>query len=480
MIIYYTSTEKGASMMSFSGLSPADPQYVRDLGDGLRLRWSRAEDAEELARLECEVFLNRPTEPLNQPLAWHVRELLSDSHPLMGSGDFALVEDRRGGGNRVVACACLWRQFWDYEDVRLLVGRPELVISDPDYRHRGLIRALFGLLHARSEAEGALVQAITGIPYFYRQFGYEYALELDGYLTLPVALIPPAPDDGREPVRLRDATLEDLPAIMALYEARRQQGELVVSTPISEKWWRYQLTHWQDCRTGEHWHVQVMDSEREDFLGFLVMPTMRWRSAVPVMHCFEVVPGVDLFWLLPPVLRAILARGRQMPVRREPAEIDHLRFYLSTEHPIRAALLRLPNRYGEPLAVRSSRPYAWYVRVPDLAAFLRRVAPVLEHRLARSPLAGYSGKLSLHFYGRELLLHFQAGQLERVQELKPAFDYEQADAAFPPQAFLPLLFGYRSLDELSYAFPDIEVKPTAEMLLQTLFPKRPSWATPLG
>ncbi|WP_052888425.1 GNAT family N-acetyltransferase [Thermogemmatispora carboxidivorans] len=466
--------------MPFTDSSPADPQYVRDLGDGLRLRWSRPEDVEELARLECEVFLNGPADPLNQPLAWHVRELLSGSHPLMGSQDFALVEDTRRSSRRVVACACLWRQPWDYEDVRLLVGRPELVVSDPDYRHRGLIRALFELLHARSEAEGALTQAITGIPYFYRQFGYEYALALDGYLSFPVALIPPAPEEGREPVRLRDATLEDLPAIMALYEAHRHQGGFAVSTPISEEWWRYHLLHQQGCRTGEHWHIQVIGSDSESFLGFLVMPTKRWRSLVPVMHCFEMVSGIDLFRLLPSVLRAILARGHQIPVLRDAEEIDHLRIFLSDEHPIRAALLRLPDRYGEPLTVRSSRSYAWYVRVPDLAAFLRRVAPVLERRLSRSPLAGYSGRLRLHFYGRELVLHFQAGRLESVQELKSAFDYEQAEAAFPPQAFLPLLFGYRSLDELSYAFPDIEVKPTAELLLQSLFPKRPSWALPLG
>jgi hypothetical protein len=463
-----------------SELSLADPAYVRDLGDGLRLRWSCASDAEELARLTSQVFYHMPADPLHTPLAWHVRELLSGTHPLMGSQDFALVEDTRRDRERVVACACLWRQHWDFEDVRLLVGRPELVATDADYRHRGLVRAMFELLHARSEAEGALVQAITGIPYFYRQFGYEYALELDGYLVFPLALVPPPPEDGQEPVRLRHATLEDLAAIMALYEAHRRRGQLLVSTPIAEEWWRYQLTHWQDPRTADHWHVQVICSAAESFLGFLVMPTMRWRSEVAVMSCFETLPGFDLFRLLPALLRAILAWGRTMRVRREFVEIDHLRFYLSREHPVRAALLRLPNRYGEPLAVRSSRPYAWYVRVPNLAAFVRRVAPVLERRLAASPLAGYSGRLCLHFYGRALQLHFVAGRLERVQPVARAFDLEEADAAFPPLVFLQLLFGYRSLDELRFAFSDVDVRPTAELLLETLFPKRPSWAIPLG
>ena len=104
---------------------------------------------------------------------------MSGTHPLMGPGDFALVEDQSKPHNPLVACTCLWRHTWEYEGIPFAMGRPEIVASDPAYRHRGLIRALFELIHARSEAEGHLVQAITGIPYFYRLFGYEYALDLE-------------------------------------------------------------------------------------------------------------------------------------------------------------------------------------------------------------------------------------------------------------------------------------------------------------
>jgi hypothetical protein len=43
-----------------------------------------------------------------------------------------------------------------------------------------------------------------------------------------------------------------------------------------------------------------------------------------------------------------------------------------------------------------------------------------------------------------------------------------------------LLFGYRSLDELRYAFPDVWVKDEAELVLKTLFPMKPSWVVPMG
>jgi len=41
---------------------------------------------------------------------------------------------------------------------------------------------------------------------------------------------------------------------------------------------------------------------------------------------------------------------------------------------------------------------------------------------------------------------------------------------------LQLLFGYRSLDELRYAFSDVRVeKSEAEVVLNALFPKKFSW-----
>ncbi len=42
-----------------------------------------------------------------------------------------------------------------------------------------------------------------------------------------------------------------------------------------------------------------------------------------------------------------------------------------------------------------------------------------------------------------------------------------------------ILFGYRSLDELRYAFPDVWASSEAEQLLNVLFPTRPSWVMQL-
>src|SRR5580700_4665978 len=169
----------------------AVPDYRRELGGGLIGRWSTPEDTENIAQLCGLVFRDKEDEPINIGMMDRVRQHMSGDFPLMGPGDYAVIEERTGKeGNPLVACTCLWRREWEYEGIAFGVGQPEFVATHPNYRNRGLIRALFDMLHARCEAEGRLVQGITGIPYFYRQFGYEYALELEGRRVAYLSLIP--------------------------------------------------------------------------------------------------------------------------------------------------------------------------------------------------------------------------------------------------------------------------------------------------
>jgi hypothetical protein len=114
------------------------------------------------------------------------------------------------------------------------------------------------------------------------------------------------------------------------------------------------------------------------------------------------------------------------------------------------------------------------VRVPDLPAFLRYVAPVLEQRLASSVAAGHTGELEVSFYGDGLRLELDRGRLSKVEDWNPTVE-ETGDAAFPDLTFLQLLFGHRSLEELDHTFADCRPGGgDARVLLTALFPRRPS------
>ncbi len=82
--------------------------------------------------------------------------------------------------DKIVSSLNLIPQTWSYEGIEFGVGRPELVGTLPEFRGKGLVRAQFDEIHKWCIERNMPVQAITGIPYFYRQFGYEMALDLVG------------------------------------------------------------------------------------------------------------------------------------------------------------------------------------------------------------------------------------------------------------------------------------------------------------
>lgn len=441
--------------------------YRRDAGNGLVLRWSTAEDVERIAILHGMVHRDSADAPLNADYIRGVRELMSGDHHLMGPGDFAIVEDTSREGNPVVASTCLWRHTWTYEGIPFSVGRPEAVATDPAYRNRGLIRALFEMVHARSEAEGDLVQAITGIAYFYRQFGYEYALELEDRRATPVALIPPLKEGEAELLTLRAATAEDIPTIAALYERCRARS--IVSESIARRQWLYEIETWKKHpELGHGFNFQMIVDAAGETIGFMAVDAIRRGKGLSVW-LLEFAEGVNVQRAMPPILRALRAYGLNKDLALPGAPpLSEISFCLGTTHLVHQVLSEELDRAKEP-------PYAWYIRVKDLPAFLMHIAPALEKRLATSPVAGYSGELTLDFYRGGLRMVFERGRLTGAQDWRVQLYGPRAGGNFPPLVFLQVLFGHRSIKELRQVFPDVWVNDEARPLLRTLFPTRPSF-----
>ena len=103
----------------------------------------------------------------------------------------------------------------------------------------------------------------------------------------------------------------------------------------------------------------------------------------------------------------------------------------------------------------------------------------LEKRLAESIAAGFSGELKISFYRDGLRMVFVRGRLKTVEAWKSKKTDDES-AAFPDLTFLQLLFGYRSLNELCFAFKDCYwSNNTVRVMLNALFPKRLSDVFPV-
>jgi hypothetical protein len=437
------------------------------LSDGLVLRLGTPADTEAVAALDTRILLhdNDPPDIIN---SW-VSDLMSGVHPTTSAADVVIVEDTNTG--QIVSSTLLIPQVWSYEDIPFPVGRPELVVTDPAYRRRGLVRAIFETIHRLSAAYGHMVQGITGIPWFYRQFGYEYALALGGARDLSIADVPALKEGEVEPYQVRPATEADIPDLMHIY--RRQTAGKLVTTVIDETRWRYDLAG-PTSGSLEKGRFFCICNNEGGVVGYYMIPAFLWGSRMG-LRGLGTAEGVSLAAVLPTVLRALKAEGEAYAAKIEQKKVDltDIRLAFGAEH----SIYELLDQRLKPLMP----PYGWYIRVADVPGFVRHIASVLERRLAHSAMSGYNGELLLTFYRGGLRLVFQQGQLtEAADWQEPAPNQNWDGAGFPPLVFLQLLFGHRSLAELRYTFPDCWADDEPALLLDALFPKQESWVIPLG
>jgi hypothetical protein len=443
-----------------------DP-ILRDLGNGLILRRSTLADTEKLVEFNSKIHSDLGPETPDTRVGVWARDLMTKAHPTFHPDDFTIVEDTTDG--KIVSCLNLISQTWSYSGIPFGVGRPELVGTMPEYRNRGLVRAQFAVIHQWSAERGEKVQAITGIPYYYRIFGYEMGLELHGGRTGFLAHIPRLKEGETDPYHIRPAVENDLPFIANCYTRAGERYRMYAQR--DEALWHYELTI-ADPLNINRMELAVIETTQGELVGFLGHPNFVYGTLMAAL-LYEVKPGVSWMTVTPSVIRYLAAIGETLPPplgKKEP--FQSFGFQLGTDHPVyRLIPDRLP---------RQRPPYAFYVRVPDLPDFIRTIAPVLEERLAASPIVGYSGELKITFYRSGLRIAFEKGKLAAAEPYTPTPSGHSGNAAFPELTFLQLLFGYRSLEELRYAFVDCWAGDEASVVLSTLFPKQASLVWPIS
>ena len=109
-----------------------------------------------------------------------------EHHPRMTLKDFFVIKHR----DKIVACLSLIPSKWSIEGIPLKVAELGCVATLPEYRHQGLQRRLMIEYHKQMSEQDYDLAAIEGIPFYYRQFGYEYALPLEEKTRISFDKIP--------------------------------------------------------------------------------------------------------------------------------------------------------------------------------------------------------------------------------------------------------------------------------------------------
>ncbi len=447
-------------------ISKDEVQLPIDLGDGLLLRNATIDDTEQLAEF---VAINGGDlqEPEASTAVW-TRALMEGNLPNFGPQDWTLVEHTPE--RRIVSTLNLISQTWSYGGINFGVGRIDAVMTHQEYRRRGLIRAQMDLVHQWSARRGEQVQSITGIPWFYRQFGYEFALTLNGGRGGYAQNVPYLSEDDTEPYKIRQAREEDLGLITHLYSKGMER--YLVSCVRDKEMFTYDLN--APIAKSTRWNVTcVIESQSGESIGML-RHGYRLRNGEMVAGIYELKSGTSWMSVTPSVVRYLSETGKIYATRQNKSYNGEFALSLGTDHPAYEAM-------GDqlPKIERSHIPAAWYIRLANLPKFVMHIAPVLEQRLVDSVAADYTGKLNIGFTTGGLRIFFLNGKLSAERRLPTQNDlsetWDTVDALFPGLTFLQLLFGFRTLEDIEYAYPDCLITSVeARSVLKALFPKRPS------
>lgn len=366
-----------------------------------------------------------------------VRRLL-DLYPPMTMDQLFTVKH----GDETVASLVLIPQTWVMDGVRLKVAEMGCVATHPDHRGRGLQRMLNERFDEAADNGGYDLCALAGIPFFYRQFGYEYSLDLDHKTTIPVSELP----DTQQSLESRGFTEADIPAAAELLDC--YHSRYMVHCPRTAAVWRMQ--HMTGVYNGEPYEGYTLHEGDEVQAYVRVQP--RPMDKTLVLKEAGALPGVH---------GQVLAFLRRHCVENG---LETLVSTLGYVNPLSELLVEL--------GAERSQPYGWQVKIVDLVRLLEKIAPLLESRLAGTRFSGLGERLNLNFRRFSVDLVFESG---KVAGVSLSSDCSDRAIGLNPYVFPQLLLGYRCREELEYAYPDVRIALSHRTLVDTLFPKRPSY-----
>lgn len=435
-----------------------------ELQNGVRLRIAKPEDIENLAAFNGRIH-EEPGEE-GKIVAW-TTDLMKGPHPTTNLEDFLIVETEEG---EIVSSTCIVPQVWLYEDIEIKVGRPELVGTDENWRKKGLVREQFKVLHEMSAKNGDLMQVITGIPWYYRMFGYTHAVDLGGSRLYdwnrPGNLAKIAVED--EKFEWRKATVDDIPFLMTFYAQHCK--DYLLNTQRTAEQWAYELSGRSEnsIYNKEFWLISKKDGTPVGYLGYVIWPV---GITINELGC-DASQSMREFGLY--VTRAIYRHISKViedkkAAGEEPNINKRLILYFGQDHAIYRAL---GNQTG-----KQTNSYAWFIRIPDIPAFLKQIQPVLERRLANSVMVGHSGAFKINLYEEKLELVFEDGKISEMRPYETKI-MQGGDMVCTRPEFVQLICGHRSFQELNHMRVDCNGNAEAFVLMDILFPKIPSH--PLG
>lgn len=345
---------------------------------------------------------------------------------------------------KIVSTLNLIPQRWIIGNVELKVAEMGNVATLEEYRNQGLVRRLVNEYHKDIANEEYDLSVIEGIPYFYRQFGYEYALPLDEETKISLEKLP----QRESKVMIRRFTNDDIPVAMELLG--KGQSKFYVRSLRDKRIW--QMQH-ETGLANDYEFICYAVEENDNMIAYFRTSLKPEKKEIILREATDVDQ---------PAMEAIFSF---MKAIGNETRLETLTARISYRDPLAKSLVALGAEQEMP-------PYAWQIRITDCASLLKKMRPLFEARLAASEFGRLTESLTFNFRRFAVQITVQDGLIIGIEKLDRP---ERSMVGLNPPASTQLLLGYRSREELQMIFPDFNVRHGYEKLVDILFPKLPSF-----
>ncbi|TFH15724.1 GNAT family N-acetyltransferase [Candidatus Bathyarchaeota archaeon] len=365
-----------------------------------------------------------------------VRRFVENHHEMTSENYFMVML-----GEEAVAGLVLIPQKWMIEGVELKVAEMGCVGTKPECRRRGFQLILNEAFDEYAIENGYDLCVLAGIPYFYRQFGYQYAVELDYDTEIDLDKLPEDP-------RLRARPFEE--------------EDIVGAQKLLEKTQERYLVH--SVRTRDIWSMQQETGTygAEPFKG----TTITDNGEIVAYYRSWIDEKEKTLTIRELALKNKSYAAKVAATIRDEAErqgLEKIKTKLSHEDAFSKYLI------GQ--GAKINKPYGWQIKILSPESFLRKIGPLLEKRLTESKFRGLTRMLKMNFWKYELGLWFEDGKLVKVEQTSDAGRI----LGMNPYASIQLFLGFRSREDLEYAYPDFYVRDGLGELIDVLFPRKPGY-----
>jgi len=343
---------------------------------------------------------------------------------------------------------------WAYEGVLLQNLELGWVGTLKEYRRKGLVRVLYEHFDKLLQEGEYDISTIQGIPYYYRQFGYDFVLPMDRTLWMTVDQLPTI-NENTPPaymkIQIREAKPKDLIDMMNLYDEHNNQLQVYMAR--SRELWEVQE---ETKRVYESEFRTFLFEDKNRVIGYMRLAVNRTSKG----------PHGSTLRVIESSIKTYDGAMRALQLIKTEA-MKHEFYRVGVTGPSINNLSRIVLDLGG--QIRGGWKYQ--LRVPDILRLLQKISPVIEKRLVGSMFEGITKNLTINTFHHCYLLKFLNGTIESITDSGMQEVDESRGFRAPPNDLVRLIFGAYDIDEISHNNIDFIVGRDLKSLVETLFPK---------